>query len=77
MARVSSCSLQRVVPVLCGDGVTDGRPGCAEGHHYDPERQPSAELHRRALQSLLPGDHPHRQPEEVSATLSSVSSCHH
>lgn len=67
---VSSCSLQRVVPVLCGNGVSNRRPGCAESHHHDSERQPSADLDRGPLQSLLAGNHPHRQPEEVSATLS-------
>lgn len=61
-----SCSLQRVVPQLRGDGVSHGPPGRAEGteHHPGPRAAPS--VHGRALQGVSPGHHPDGQPEEVS-----------
>lgn len=52
--------------MLRGDGVADRRPGSAESHQYDSELQPSTILHRSPLQGVLPGNHPHWQPEEVS-----------
>ena len=55
-----------MVPLLRGDGVTNGRPGGAESHQYDTELQPSASLHCSPLQGVLAGNHPHGQPEEVS-----------
>lgn len=55
-----------MVPELSGDGVTNRQPGSAESHNYDPEPEPAANLHCGPFQGFLPGNHPNRQPEEVS-----------
>ncbi len=54
-----------MVPGLGGDGVSDGESGSAEGHHGDPESPLAPVLHRSTLQSVLAGNHAHRQSEKV------------
>lgn len=61
-----SCSLQRVVPELRGDGVAHGPPGRPEGPEPHPHAGAASPVHGRALQGVGPGHHPDGQPEEVS-----------
>lgn len=62
-----SCSLQRVVLELCGDGVPHWPPGSPEGPEHDPGSGATPSVHSGALQSVCPGHHPDGQSEEVSA----------
>lgn len=61
-----SCSLQRVVPELRGDGVAHGPPGRPEGPEPHPRAGADSPVYGRALQGVGPGHHPDGQPEEVS-----------
>lgn len=67
-----SCSLQRVVLELSGDGVADRAPGCAEGPEPHSDAGAATRVHGRALQGVSPGHHPDRQPAEVSGAGAGV-----
>lgn len=72
VAPLLSCSLQRVVLELSGDGVADRAPGCAEGPEPHSGAGAATRVHSRALQGVSPGHHPDRQPAEVSGAGAGV-----
>lgn len=53
-----SCSLQRVVLELCGNGVPHGSPGSPESPEYDPGSRAASSVHSGTLQGVSPGHHP-------------------